>query len=58
MITEKEVKEMAFASLIYNLHQARNDAKTAGFGWEFDDDISTLLEQAEHAYQDEIDSHE
>lgn len=58
MITQKEVKEMAFASLIYNLRQARNDAKTAGLGWEVDDDLCTLIEQAEHAYQDEIDSHE
>lgn len=56
MITAKEVKEMALASLIYNLRQARNDAKTAGFGWEVDDDLCTLIEHAEHAYDDERDS--
>lgn len=55
MITAKEVKEMALVSMIYNLRQARNDAKTAGFGWEVDDDLCTLIDQAEFAYDEERD---
>ena len=55
MITQKEVKEMALASLIYNLRQARNDAKTAGFGWEYDDELCTLIGHAEFEYDSERD---
>lgn len=56
MIIAKELKLMAITSMIANLKKVRNDAKTAGFGWEVDDDIATLIEHAEHAYDEENDS--
>lgn len=56
MITQKEVKEMAMADLIANLIKCKDLAKLAGFGWEVDDDICTLIEQAEFAYQEELDT--
>lgn len=56
MITQKEVRELAFGNMISCLKSARVSAKLAGFGWEVDDDLCTLIEQAEHAYQEELDS--
>jgi hypothetical protein len=56
MISQKEIREISLADMIASLKAARHSAKLAGFGWEVDDDLSTIIEQAEHAYQDEIDS--
>lgn len=54
MITEKEVKLMALTDMIIHLKAARVSAKLGGFtGYEVDDAISELIEQAEFAY-DEI----
>lgn len=52
MITDIEVKQMAITDLIANLKKCKNLAKVAGFGWEVDDDLSTLIEQSEHALDD------
>lgn len=56
MITQKEIREIALADMIRHLKAAKVSAKLGGFGWEVDDDICTLIEQAEHTYQEEIDS--
>lgn len=56
MITQKEIREMAFGNMISCLKSARASAKLAGFGWEVDDDLATLIEQAEFAYQEELDA--
>lgn len=49
MILQDEVKRMAIEDLIANLKKCKQLAKVAGFGWEVDDDLSTLIEQSEHA---------
>jgi hypothetical protein len=56
MITQKEIREIALVDMIASLKSAKQSAKLAGFGWEVDDDISTLIEHAEFAYQEELDS--
>jgi hypothetical protein len=56
MITQKEIREIALADMIASLKSAKQSAKLGGFGWEVDDDLCTLIEQAEHAYQEELDS--
>lgn len=53
MITQKEIREIALADMIVSLKSAQQSAKLAGFGWEVDDDIVTLIEAAEFAYDHE-----
>lgn len=56
MITQKEIREIALVDMIASLKSARQSAKLAGFGWEVDDDITTLIEHAEFEYDNERDS--
>lgn len=51
-LLQDEVKRMALDDMIANLKRARELAKVAGFGWEVDDDIVTLIEHAEFAYDE------
>jgi hypothetical protein len=56
MITQKEIREIALVDMIKHLECARVSAKLAGFNWVVDDDISTLIEQAQYEYDDELNS--
>ena len=56
MITQKEIREIAMVDMIQSLKSAQVSAKLAGFGWEVDDDIVTLIEHAEFAYDEERDA--
>jgi hypothetical protein len=46
-LMQDELKRMALDDMIRHLKAAREAAKVAGFGWEVDDDITTLIEHAE-----------
>lgn len=49
-LTQDDLKQIALSDMIRHLNEARKAAKSAGFDWEMDDDIATLIEYAEFEY--------